>query len=459
MASVQSSGSHNGGRNLPLKRAEASAAARVDVLKGTGVPNSGRPRLGIYIHIPFCASKCPYCDFYSVPNGEKQMPVYHRALLSHLLESAPSIRHYEVDSIYFGGGTPSLYGSERLLEIFDVLKRNGNVRTDTEITVECNPDSMRYKELLSLREEGVNRLSIGIQAAQDDLLRVIGRRHSWASAREAFLTARRAGFDNLSVDLMYGLPHQTARDWAESLARVIELHPEHVSCYALKLEPGTPMYEGYHDSPLLPDDDMQADMYSYAAQMLERYGYRQYEISNFAAPGFESRHNLKYWMLGDYMGFGPGAHSCVGNVRYSFVRDLRQYAYGIARQVSVIDEYEEIDRLERSVEYLMLTMRTSRGVEETEYRKRTQSDWKPILRCLEAFRDKGWTVREEDGRWHFTVSGYLLSNQLIGILLETQTEARLDSTPWMYRPDRPEQSLNLPQSEQEVFAELLEKHR
>ena len=159
------------------------------------------------------------------------------------------------------------------------------------------------------------------------------------------------------------------------------------------------------------------------------------------------------------MGFGPGAHSCVGNVRYSFVRDLRQYAYGIARQVSVIDEYEEIDRLERSVEYLMLTMRTSRGVEETEYRKRTQSDWKPILRCLEAFRDKGWTVREEDGRWHFTVSGYLLSNRLIGILLETQTEARLDSTPWMYRPDRPEQSLNLPQSEQEVFAELLEKHR
>ena len=284
-----------------------------------------KPRLGIYIHIPFCASKCGYCDFYSLAGCDRQMPVYHKALIEHLLEASPGIRNYEVDSVYFGGGTPSYYGAERILELFDVLKLNGNVRTDTEVTVECNPDSMDYKELLALREEGVNRLSIGIQAADDSLLKLLSRRHNWAQARAAYADARKAGFDNISVDLMYGLPTQTARDWADTLARIFELHPEHISCYALKLEEGTEMYRNYRNSPTLPDDDAQADMYSYAAQMLERYGYRQYEVSNFAAPGFESRHNLKYWRLDDYMGFGPGAHSSVGNLRYSFVRDLKQY--------------------------------------------------------------------------------------------------------------------------------------
>ena len=417
-----------------------------------------KPRLGIYIHIPFCASKCGYCDFYSLAGSEKQMPIFHKALIDHLLEASPSIRNYEVDSIYFGGGTPSYYGAERLLEIFDALKLNGNVRFDTEVTVECNPDSMDYKQLLKLREEGVNRLSIGIQATDDELLKMIGRRHNWAQAQNAYYAARRAGFDNLSVDLMYGLPSQTKRDWAESLSKIVELHPEHVSCYALKLEEGTPMYEEYRNSPLLPEDDDQADMYSYAAQMLERYGYRQYEISNFAAPGFESRHNLKYWRLDDYMGFGPSAHSCVGNVRYSFVRDLKQYTYGVSRRVSITDEYEEIDTLERAVEYLMLGMRTNRGIEEQEYRVHCQSDWKPVLHVLEAFRKKGWAVEEEDGRWHFTVSGFLLSNQLIAILLEAQSGARLDNTPWMYRPDRPERRMKLPPSDEELFQEMYQKN-
>lgn len=415
-----------------------------------------KQRLGIYIHIPFCASKCAYCDFYSLSGCDAQMPVYQKALIDHMVESASRIRAYEVDSIYFGGGTPSYYGAERLLELFDVLKLNGNVRVDTEVTVECNPDSMDLKDLKLMREEGVNRLSIGIQSTNDELLRLIGRRHTWPHAQAAYINARRAGFDNISVDLMYGLPSQTKRDWAESLAKIVELHPEHVSCYALKLEEGTPMYRDYRKSPLLPDDDEQADMYSYAAQMLERYGYRQYEISNFAAPGFESRHNLKYWRLDDYMGFGPGAHSCVGNLRYSFVRDLKKYTYGVSRQVSIIDEYEEIDPLERSVEYLMLGMRTNRGIEEKEYRVHCQSDWKPILRVLKAFREKGWAVEEQDGRWHFTVSGFLISNTLISILLEAQAGARLDNTPWMYRPDRPEEALNLPKGEHERFTEMLQ---
>ena len=415
-----------------------------------------KPRLGIYIHIPFCASKCSYCDFYSLAGCEQLMPDYHRALIAHLEESARGIRNYEVDSVYFGGGTPSYYGAEHLMEIFDVLKRNGNVRLDAEVTVECNPDSMSYKDLKLLRQNGVTRVSIGVQATNNDLLKLIGRRHNFQQAELAFSAARKAGFDNISLDLIYGLPSQTKSDWAESLARIVEMHPEHISCYGLKLEEGTPMYREYKDSPVLPSEDEQADMYSYAAEMLERYGYRQYEISNFCAPGFESLHNLKYWNLDDYMGFGPGAHSCVGNLRYSFVKDLKRYISGVEKKVSIIDEYQLVDPMERSVEYLMLAMRTNRGISEEDYRVRTQSDWKPILHALLAFQEKGWAEKTGD-RWHFTVPGFLISNTLIGILLEAQASGRADSVPWMDRVDREERKIVLPKGEEELFTELYEE--
>ena len=417
-----------------------------------------KPRLGIYIHIPFCASKCSYCDFYSLAGCDYLMPEYQEALLAHLEESAHSIKNYEVDSIYFGGGTPSFYGADRLVRILDVLKLNGNVRLDSEISVECNPDSISYTALKLLREEGVNRISIGVQATDNNLLKLIGRRHSFQQAQKAFRDARRAGFDNISLDLMYGLPSQTRRDWAETLAAIVEMHPEHISCYGLKLEPGTKMYKEYHGSPILPDDDEQADMYSYAAEMLERYGYKQYEISNFAAPGFESRHNLKYWNMEDYISFGPGAHSCVGNVRYSYVKDLREYIAGVRREVSIVDEYEEISPLERAVEYVMLGMRTSRGISKRDYIVRCQCDWRPIGQVLEAFKKKGWVEQTED-RWHFTVPGFLISNTLIGIMLETQASGRIEGAPWIADAEYAALKVDLPKGEEELFAELYAEKR
>ena len=417
-----------------------------------------RPRLGIYIHIPFCASKCSYCDFYSLQGCDYLMPEYQEALLAHIEESAHSIKNYEVDSIYFGGGTPSFYGADRLVQILDVLKLNGNVRLDSEITVECNPDSISPTALKLLREEGVNRLSIGVQATDNNLLKLIGRRHSFQQAQKAYRDARAAGFDNISLDLMYGLPSQTKRDWADTLAQIVELHPEHISAYALKLEPGTRMYDEYRGSPILPDDDEQADMYSYAAEMLERYGYRQYEISNFAAPGFESKHNLKYWNLDDYISFGPGAHSCVGNIRYSFVRDLKEYISGVRRKVSLVDEYEEITPLERSVEYIMLGMRTSRGISRRDYIDRCQCDWRPIEQVLRAFEAKGW-VRQTGDRWHFTVPGFLISNTLIGIMLETQASGRIEGTPWLSDAEYAALRVELPKGEEELFAELYEQQK
>ena len=413
-------------------------------------------RLGIYIHIPFCASKCSYCDFYSLAGCDSLMPTYHKALLAHMAESSQAIKQYEVDSIYFGGGTPSFYGADKIVDIFNALKLNGNVRLDAEVTVEVNPDSISLNALKLMREEGINRLSIGVQASDNNILKLIGRRHNFQQAQKAVVNARLAGFENVSVDLMYGLPSQTKSDWADTLAKVVELHPEHISCYGLKLEPGTAMYENYRGSPILPDDDEQADMYCYAAEMLDRYGYRQYEISNFCAPGFESRHNLKYWELDDYMGFGPGAHSCVGNLRYSYVKDIRRYIIGVEKKASITDDYENIDPLERAVEYIMLGMRTSRGISERDYRIRCQSDWRPIRQVLAAFEQKGWAV-EEEGRWHFTVPGFLISNTLIGILLEAQASGRIEGTPWLQDAFEAEEKIHIPKGEEELFAEMYQQ--
>ena len=412
-----------------------------------------KKRLGIYVHIPFCASKCAYCDFYSISGREHLMPDYHDALLAHINESSHAIKNYEVDTIYFGGGTPSFYGADRITEVFDALKLNGNVRMDAEVTVECNPDSMSLASLKQLRQNGVNRLSIGIQASDNDLLKLIGRRHNFQQAVNAVHDARRAGFDNISVDLMYGLPSQRKSDWADTLARIVELHPEHISCYGLKLEPGTRMYKDYNGSAIMPDDDEQADMYSYAAEMLQRYGYLHYEVSNFCAPGFQSKHNLKYWNLDDYMGFGPGAHSCIGNLRYSYIKDLKRYISAVYRDSSLVDEYENIDQFGKSVEYVMLAMRTSHGISEYDYRVRTQSDFRPIEKALRAFKKKGW-AELTDGRWHFTVPGFLISNQLIGILLEVQATGRLESTPWLIDDDKTELKINLPKGEEEVFSDM-----
>lgn len=411
-------------------------------------------RLGIYIHIPFCASKCSYCDFYSLAGCEHLMPEYHKALLAHIEESARSIKQYEVDTIYFGGGTPSFYGADRIVEIFNALKLNGNVRLDAEVTVEANPDSLSLNAMKLLRAEGVNRLSIGVQASDNNLLKLIGRRHNFQQAERCVQNARRAGFDNISLDLMYGLPSQTRSDWAQTLAKIIELHPEHISCYGLKLEPGTPMYDDYKGSPILPDDDEQADMYCYAAELLPAFGYKQYEISNFSAPGYESRHNMKYWILDDYMGFGPGAHSSVGNVRYSFVRDLKQYISCVKRGVSIVDEYENISPLERALEYIMLGMRTTRGISEEEYRRRCQYNWKPLAAALEVFEKKDWAVKTPEGRWHFTVPGFLISNTLIGLLLEAQTAGRIEGTPWLSELFEAEKKIVVPKSEEELFLEI-----
>ena len=402
--------------------------------------------LGVYIHIPFCASKCSYCDFYSLPNQDELMDRYQKALIRHIEESAPQMAPYYIDTVYFGGGTPSFYGARRLCELFETLKTNARVLKSAEVTVEMNPDSVTKEDLHLLHEAGVNRISLGVQSANDDILRLIGRRHNYRQVIEAVKLIRAEGFDNLSVDLIYGLPTQSRSDWADTLSNALALLPEHLSCYGLKVEEGTPICK-YQDSPLLPNDDDQADMYLYMTDVMERYGYQQYEISNFARPGRQSRHNLKYWQLDEYMGFGPAAHSYVGGVRYSYVRDLKKYLDGVENGGSVVDEYEKIGKAESAAEYIMLGMRTTRGISKDEYFAIYRSGFDKIEYLLSEYENKGW-VRQAGDRWRFTSSGFLLSNILIGTLLEAQSQAKMNANPWITeRLDEPEPRLSMPDND------------
>lgn len=384
-------------------------------------------KLGIYIHIPFCRAKCDYCDFYSLPDREGAMDSYQKALLAHIKETAPRAKGWQVDTVYIGGGTPTAFGAKRLCAVLGEVKRRFDVARDAEITCEANPESADRKTLTALRRAGVNRLSLGMQSACDGELNAVHRLHDFSQVQQAVADARKAKIKNLSLDLIYGLPGQTMESWKKSVEAAIALEPEHLSCYGLKVEPGTPLDGRVTRGEVLPDDDLQADLYLWMVERLEQAGYPQYEISNFSRPGLQSRHNLKYWMGRPYMGFGPAAHSDFGGRRYSFVRDLDKYVGGILNGGSVIDESELIPHRERSGEYLMLRLRTVRGIEEWEYRREFSMNFDPLEQKLEEYERRGWAVKK-DRRWHLTPEGFLLSNQLIGDLMTIQEAATLEKT-------------------------------
>jgi oxygen-independent coproporphyrinogen-3 oxidase len=384
-------------------------------------PGSGKA-LGIYIHIPFCRSKCEYCDFYSLAAGRERdaMDRYPAAVNAHLREAAQRAGAYTVDTIYFGGGTPSYLGADRLKSILTEIFRRFDVAKDAEITLEANPDSLTPREARKLQRAGFNRISIGVQSDSNELLKALGRPHNYQQAVAAVQAAREGGFNNISIDLMYGLPNQTREQWMDTLAHIIQLKPEHISCYGLKVEPGTPLYS-YRDCANLPDDDTQADMYLYAVNHLESYGYGQYEISNFSFPGRESRHNLKYWLGGEYLGFGPSAASDFAGKRFTCAPDLEGYMSGVLGGGVVLSECESLPQHERAAEYVMLRLRTRYGLEPDEYTRRFALPFAPLAAELGSFEALG--LAQHDGsRWRLTPNGYLVSNQIIGTLLDVQQD-------------------------------------
>ena len=378
--------------------------------------------LGIYIHVPFCRSKCVYCDFYSITNkDDKLLDAYLNAICTHIKETGPLAPNYHVDTIYFGGGTPSFFGADGMIAILTAIRKSFHVDLRAEITFEANPDSISPRLLRRLKSEGFNRVSLGVQCDNDEILKKLGRPHNFEQVVNAVKRIRRAGYKNLSLDLIYGLPGQTLESWEKTLRRVLTLNPEHMSCYGLKVEERTPLYQ-YKDICNIPDDDTQADMYLTAVEILRSKGFRQYEISNFARKGLVSRHNLKYWMGGEYLGFGPDASSDFGGKRFTVVRDLLAYLDGIKNGGRVQEDVQEIPPRERAGEYLMTRLRTTAGIDPREYEKQYLLPFQPLEEILQRYAGQNLAVHAADGTWHLTPKGFLVSNSIISDLLIIQDE-------------------------------------
>jgi len=368
---------------------------------------------GLYLHIPFCRRKCDYCDFYSVAATDDKARQYTQALIAHL-EEAAGIVHSQIETVYIGGGTPAMLGIKNLSLLLGTVRKLFKLAANPEITVELNPESTDKALLKSLKKAGCNRISIGIQSAVDDELKRLGRLHSFEDAKKAFKIAREVGFKNISVDLMYGIEGQTADSLAYSLSEILSLDPEHISCYGLKVEENTPLWRR-REKAELPDDDAQAVFYETVCETLGRAGYTHYEISNFAKPGYDSRHNLKYWRLEPYLGFGPGAHSDFGGRRFSYVRSVDAYIEGIKNGGEIIDYMEDVPQKERAAEYLMLRLRLSEGFAPSEYMRLFSKNFEPIEAKLREYEEQG--LARYDGRWALTTKGFLLSNSIISSLI------------------------------------------
>lgn len=366
--------------------------------------------LGIYIHIPFCLSKCPYCDFYSLPYRKELAQQYVQAAVR-AVQTAPAAGQ-AVDSVYFGGGTPVLLG-ERLLEILSAVRRHFAVQPESEITLEANPAAMTFAQLQALREGGFNRISMGVQSASDRELQTLGRRHSFVQAQESVRMAQAAGFRNVSVDLMLGTPGQTAQAIDRFVETFDALGVQHISGYLLKIEPGTP-FARQHIERDCPDEERSADLYLHTVEQMARHGFLQYEVSNFARPGFESRHNLKYWRCEQYLGLGPAAHSFWEDRRFYFPRDLAGFVAAQDPWVLRVDDGPGGDLEEQ----LMLRLRLCEGISFDWIREHFSADVKKLEQRVRFLQQHGLTRLEGD-RLRLTPQGFLVSNSVIVDLLET----------------------------------------
>ncbi len=357
--------------------------------------------LGLYIHIPFCERKCNYCDFYSAFYNKDTLDVYLSALKGEIKKWGGTI-HRPIDTIYIGGGTPSLL-SEEIIPLLDCVKANFTVLDKAEITVEANPGSSG-DFLEFAKRAGVNRLSIGVQSGCDDTLKTLGRTHTSRDAATTVQNARRLGFNNISLDLMIALPNSNTNTLKKDIDFILSLNPEHISSYILKIEPNTAFFKK-QDTLNLPDDDSAAEQYLFMCEMFEKSGYNHYEISNFSRQNYESRHNTKYWLGEDYLGFGPAAHSCLDGKRFYYPRDLMRF---IKNPQTVYD-----GEAGGKQEALMLGLRLSRGVDLSKIYGEIPESIKSKIDLLQ----KVGYIKANLPHISLTNSGMLISNSIITELL------------------------------------------
>ncbi len=375
--------------------------------------------MGLYIHIPFCRSKCPYCDFCTFPRPrEEEMEHYVDELCRRMSKEKEAYADVGIHSVYLGGGTPSLLPLAALHDLMLGLHDSFHVLPDAEITLECNPATADRHLLAQWRDMGVNRISMGAQSAQSAELKVLGRLHSWEDVCRTVEDARAVGIENVNLDFMMGIPHQTAESLTDTLEKAIALEPQHLSSYCLSLEEGTPFYRRGAEALGLPDDDTVAEMYLRAAEVIGRAGYEHYEISNFCRKGFESRHNLNTWQAGEYLGFGVAAHSHVGLTRFGNSRDMDAFLRG----EDIVTEKYDMTPAEAAAEAVILGLRLSRGVSLAGIAKKFGLP-SPTLgdERLRGYFEQG-LLHIEGHHLSLTEAGWLVSNRILSDIWEILEE-------------------------------------
>ena len=397
-----------------------------------GLGSRGKRPLGIYVHIPFCKSKCSYCNFCSYTNvSQNVMESYVNALLLQAEDFAVQCKNHYVNSIFIGGGTPTVLKPKQLIRIIDCITKLYKIDRTMEITVEVNPATVTVDDLKKLFNAGVNRLSIGMQSAINSELREIGRIHTYEEFEKTYNAARYVGFDNINVDVMYGIPGQTRESFSKTLDKLIALEPDHVSLYALKIEEGTPLHK-LQSKYVFPSEDDQYEMYMEAVKKLKKSYIYPYEISNFSRNGCESAHNLKYWFSEEYVGLGVAAHSYLNGERFGATKNLKTYIYAmtyVKKKIPIYVSYEEIGEREAAKEYFLLNMRLYQGIDIKDFAREFGMDVaKTYLTPLEKYVEDGY-VTVSKGIYAFTEKGMLVSSYIKTEVLAEVEELLKENAP------------------------------
>ena len=378
--------------------------------------SSQRP--GLYVHIPFCQSKCGYCDFYSITDQSWQTNFIH-SLCDELKFYQNEAKNYTFDTIYFGGGTPSVLKINELSRVIETINRNYSIADNSEITIEINPGTVDYDQLKSYRQMGFTRLSIGVQSFNDDELRILQREHTSDDNYKTIKYARRSGFENISIDLIYALPRQTKDVWSKTLNQAVVLQPEHISTYNLTIEEGTPFYDLLRSGQIsLPSNDKEANLFSLTGEILSKGGFQRYEISNFArSADFISHHNAKYWDHTPYLGFGPFAHSFWNNKRYSNIRSVGDYINKLNHSIAPVAQSEVLSLQTLMFESIFLGLRTREGVNLRTFHKRYNKDFTDLYaKPIQILTSKRLAFIK-DQQFQLTQKGLLLSDEILPLFL------------------------------------------
>lgn len=384
-----------------------------------------RKELELYLHIPFCVRKCNYCDFLSMPAEEGVRRHYVNCLLEEIRQRGESCREYHVSTVFFGGGTPSLLAGVQIAELMEAIRSSFWVDSDAEITIECNPGTLDRQKLLFYQNAGINRLSIGLQSASNRELQLLGRIHNCEQFLENYDLARKMGFENINVDLISALPRQKTEDWEYTLKKVLELRPEHISAYSLMVEEGTSFYEAYgQDAECreqgghpreLPEEETEQEMYLLTGQMLAEKGYRRYEISNYARPGRECRHNTGYWRGISYLGLGLGSSSLMDETRFSNTRNMEEYLRQCPdfkrENVTVLGKTQQME------EFMFLGLRMTEGISREEFQKKFQVEPEGIYGTALQKLSRENMLKQKEGRIYLTEQGILVSNYVLSQFL------------------------------------------